>query len=488
MTKPKRKRAPAGTPRAPQRFSIEIPQLAVAAVLAFVSYLLVCAIPVPGAGAVRALACGLVAGFAGKRAADWWLSALVGAAGALVGLMAVAVLVPPEQVGATMSESVLAALLLAPAVAAGLCYLASILPDPRIAEVAALAIVIGLFLFGTGVLPGPAQAKSAELHQQFSMEPQPEQYGFDGVIFLRTNWLMQQGMPYYQAFIKAWNEDSRLGGDPRGLFNIRQPWIYYLWLGLPGPPGVKVLDWFVAFACVTMTVAYVAARRFVAPVAALLAPIALTAYFAMPALTLWFPLSEYWAGMAAVAFLCALVYERWNLAGVLVMAAFAFRELMLFLVPIYLIAWFVGGRKRSAIPGLVAAVVGPFALLGIHAYLSPVHGQTAGVAFWLQGGVKPLVDSLRFSGDLSAGSQWTYLAIPVVALAGAAQARPTWNRWWLDAAVIVPVVSLIVFSNGQWGYYWGAIAQPLMMTMIPLAALFAWPSSRSLLPESWTST
>ena len=457
---------------------LAIPQLAVAALLALTAYVLVCANAVSGEGVVRAVACGTVAGFAGRRSGDWWLAALIGLIGALGGFMAIAAMVPSEQIAAAVNESLLAAFLVAPPIAAGVCYLSGLLPGRRMVEVGALVIVIGLYLYGVGVLPGPARAGSRQLRQLIASQPEPDTWAVDAGIYLQTYWKMRQGVPFYRAQVEAFDEDKRFRGSPTGLLGMRQPWIYYLWRALPGPPAVNILDWFIAFVCATMAVSYLAARRFVAPVAALLAPIALSGYFALPSLSVWFTLSEYWAGMVAVGFVCALAYERWNLAAGLVVVGFAFRELMLFLAPIYVIAWVLGGRRRSLVPALIAATVGPFVLFGVHAYLSPVRGQTAGVSAWLNGGIKPLVEALRFSGAVSVASRWTYLAVPVAAFAGATQVRPGRVRWWLCAAVAIPVVSLAVFSSGQWGVYWGAVAQPMVMTIAPLAAVAMWPAHR----------
>jgi hypothetical protein len=153
-----------------------------------------------------------------------------------------------------------------------------------------------------------------------------------------------------------------------------------------------------------------------------------------------------------------------------------------FLVPVYIVWWIVCRRRREGALGLAIVLAGPAALMWLHAFWSPVPGQSAaGLANWLHGGVPRLVAALRFSGDLVPKSRWTYLAAPVLALAGALTTRANWSRALLAAAVAVPVVALTLFSAGIWHYYWGAIAMPAILVLTPLAAGLWLPSASSLL-------
>ncbi|HEY5506419.1 MAG TPA: hypothetical protein VIK83_02915, partial [Coriobacteriia bacterium] len=274
----------------------------------------------------------------------------------------------------------------------------------------------------------------------------------------------------------------RLDGTPPGLFNIRQPWLFWLWRYLPGPAGSKLIGWFVAWALGTSACAYLLARRFLEPGIALLAPIAVSGYLMWPALSIWLTLSEFWAGCVAVWFLTAMVYRRWTLGAGLAALAFAFRELMLFLVPIYVVWWLVAGRPKKGLPGLGVILLGPVVLLGLHASWAPVHGQAGqGISYWLSGGLDKLVAALRFSGDLVPLSAYLYLLAPALALGGALMTPSRGSRALLGAAVLVPVVSLAVFSNGEWGYYWGAIAMPSILALVPFSAVRVMPAQDPLI-------
>jgi len=456
-------------------------RLGVAAAAGLLGFLWAGVLPLAGAWELRAVVCGLIVGLVARGAREIVPAAALAVAAALVGVVVACVHAGgPVLVAPSVAESALIA-----AVAAGVAAATGWACSRGRRSAAALIAVVFvamLFLYQAGVLPGEPRSKTADFRASLAVEPPAEQYAFDGYIYLRINHLMQAGMPYYDAFLQAFDQDSRLSGSPPGLLNIRQPWIFELWKVLPGQPGAKVWYWFIALVVGTMLAGYGLARRFVEPAAALLAPVALGGYFLMPALTPWFPLSEFWAGCLAVWFLYALVTERWTAGAVLAVAAFSFRELMLILVPVYVIWWVFSRRRREGMAGLVLVIAGPVVLMALHAAWAPVSGQSAsGAAHWLQGGFSRLVDALRFSGDLAPQSRWTYLAAPVLAFAGALVARPTWTKALLCAAVAVPVVALTVFSGGLWNNYWGAIAMPAILALTPLAARLWLPSAASLL-------
>lgn len=432
--------------------------------------------PIVGGTVVRALVAGLVAGLCVRTWND--LLPTVVASGLGVAMASTGLGTFYAANGATPAASdLIAAPLVVVLVAAGFGAIA-LLAKRAWFEWVALALVAVAFGLSIGVLPGQVSDATAGVRSEFATEPQAEQYNFDGALFLRTEYLMEHGTPYYDAYIQAFDGDSRLQGTPPGLFNIRQPWLFWMWRYLPGTAGVKIRGWFAFWALVTAGCGYLLARRFVEPGIALLAPIALCGYLSWPMFSTWLTLSEFWAGCVAVWFLTAMVYRRWLLGALLMVVAFALRELLLFLVPVYLVWWFAAGRPKKAITGVAIAVLGPFTLLGLHAMWSPVHAQSGGgLAFWLQGGLPRLIDALRFSGGLVPLSAVLYLLAPVAALAGALLAKPRWAMALLGAAVLVPVIALAIFSNGQWGYYWGAIAMPSILALVPLAATRLMPAA-----------
>jgi hypothetical protein len=435
-------------------------------------------LPLTGAWELRAVACALIVGLAVRGAREIAPAAGLAAAAALVGVLVAGA--PAGGAGAPLPAPAAAEFALIAVLAAAVAAAAAWACARGLRSAAALVAVVfvaALFLYSVGMLPGEPRSQTAGLRAALAVEPAAEQYAFDGYIYLRINHLMQAGTPYYDAFLQAFDQDARLSGPPTQLFNIRQPWIFELWKVLPGAPGVKVWYWFIALVVATMLAAYGLARRFVEPAVALVAPVALGSYFLMPALTPWFPLSEFWTGCLAVWFLYAMVTERWTAGAILAVVAFSFRELMLILVPVYIIWWVFSRRRREGVAGLIVVLAGPVALMALHAAWAPVSGQSAsGAAQWIQGGVSRLVEALRFSGDVAPQSRWTYLAAPVLAIAGALFTRATWTKALLCAAVVVPVAALTVFSGGLWNNYWGAIAMPAILALTPLVAVPWLPS------------
>ena len=438
-------------------------------------------LPLTGAWEFRAVVCGLILGLVVRGAREIVPAAVLAVAVSLAGVLIASASVERTIPSAPAAAELALIAALAAAVAAATGWACS-RGRRSAAALVAVILVAMLFLYQAGVLPGEPRSKTAAFRRSLAVAPQPEKYAFDGYIYLRINHLMEAGTPYYDAFVRAYEGDARLSGAPTQLFNIRQPWVFELWRVLPGPPGSKVLSWFVALVVATMLAAYGLARRFVEPAAALVAPVALGGYFLLPALSPWFPFSEFWAGCLAVWFLYAMVTERWTAGAVLAVVAFSFRELMLVLVPVYVVWWIVSRRRREGLAGLVLVIAGPVVLMALHASWAPVSGQSAsGAAHWLQGGVSRLVDALRFSGDFAPQSRWTYLVAPILAFAGALLTRATWSKALLCAAVAVPVAVLAVFSGGLWNNYWGAIAMPAILVLTPLAAGRWLPSALSLL-------
>jgi hypothetical protein len=456
-------------------------RLLAGAALGALALLLAGALPLPEAWSLRGLACGLVLGLSVRSARE--ILPAVGLS-TVAGLIAMGLfsLSPSARNLTAVQPSDVFALVAACAAGAAMIGWVCSLGRIRAATLAALAILVGLQLYQMGVLPGVPREATASIRARVTSEPVAEAYQFDGDLFIRIDHLMAKGVPYYAAFLQAYDEDSRLQGPPPGLFGVRQRWVFELWNVLPGPPGIRVLWWFDALVVGTMLAGYGVARRFVEPAAALVAPVAIGGYLLMPALTLWFPLSEYWGGMVAVLFLYAMVTERWTWGAILVVVAVSLRELMLFLVPVYVVWWLLSSRRREAVAGLILSVLGPVTLFALHASWSPVVGQSAaGAARWFQGGVQRLVDALQFSGGYVGFSDRAYLVIPLLALVGAVATRAAWIRVLLGAAVIVPIVALTLFSGGEWNYYWGAIAMPMLLALTPLAAGWLVPSEMACL-------
>lgn len=455
-------------------------RLAVVAVAGLLGFLLAGIPQIHGAWLFRGVIAGLIVGLSarGLREMPWCL-------GIAASIPLLSGVIASSKVGGPPLSLDTLSILMAIAASVSVCFFLAwmrLVGSGVAASSIAVVIVVGIFLYCVGFFPGEVQTSTAGLRRSLAIEPVAEHYDYDGWIFLRTEFLMEKGVPYYPAYIKAWSEDKRLSGTPPVLFNIRQRWLFELWKALPGAPGIKVWQWFLVMTLATMLAGYGLARRFVEPFAALLAPILIAGYFTMPAVTERFPLTEFWAGCVGVWFLYEMVHERWTAAAFVLAFAFALRELMLFLVPVYVAWWLFSGRKREGLPGLVIVIAGPTLLFWMHSLWSPVGtGGSSGLDSWLQGSPARLKEVITFSAQHAIKGSLLYLVVPMLALVAALATRAAWTRVLLGSAAIVPLLSLSIFSNGEFGVYWGAIMMPLLMAISPIAAGLVAPRSLAVL-------
>jgi hypothetical protein len=335
-----------------------------------------------------------------------------------------------------------------------------------------LLIVLLVSLWYAGIAPGPLRADSIDTRvAELSVHPQPEQYQFDGWLYVRTYDLMNEGRGYYDAFGTSVIEDSRLDETAlSSVFNYREPFLFELWKALPGDDAASLWMWFIGASVLTLAAAYVLASCLVAPGAALIAPISLIPfYYYFWWTNTWFTMSEVWGGMFGLFAVTALI-RGWRVTSlVFLVIAVATREFLVLLIPAWVVAWWFWGERRRTWWFLTLVVVLPVTVLGAHVVsVPPLSGSTPfDFSSWLNGGVGRLVDALRFG--------WAYVAIPdvtpvllaVAALVAALSAKSAWRRWSLTAVVVLPALFLLIVSRGEWSYYWGAFFTPLAVALAP---------------------
>ena len=421
---------------------------------------------------MRAVIAGAAVGLMGSNRLGVVLASLTGFAAAALGLLVFIA------VGAPVSALVVGlALVLAPLVSAGMLYLTAVRRG-RIAVALAFGLVVALLLMTTGVVPGPNREALASTVTKLSQVPQAEQYGSDEELYLRIPFLMKGGESYYRAFSQAYVEDIRLDSPPAGRLNYREPLLFWVWAELPvsSPEGIRL--WFIGFAVGVMAAGYWLARRFVDAAAAMLAPILLCTYFSMAATATWFGLVEFWAGGLAVVAIAAVLRRRWLLGALLIVAAVATRELMVYLVPAFVVAWVAYSDRRDEIASLLVVVLGSVAVLGLHLLNAPTSAPGAGVDFstWTHGqSWLRFVWTLSFADEASPFSSITALITPVAALIGAVLAPRMWRKALLLIAIGGALVALYLFGATQ-SNYWGAILGPLTLAVAPIALVYLMPS------------
>ena len=423
---------------------------------------------VRGSIVARGVMAGCVAGLVCAAVRPRWVGAAVAAAGTAIGVLLVGLADRAYFDAAGLALGVVCAA----AVALGLGALSSV-KWRLAAEVAALGAVLLVALWFAGVLPGaladgPRQARSADV----ATVPQPEQYGFDGLDYLRTYHLMKQGMGFYDAFKQGQIEDAR--HDATFLtspFNYREPFLFEVWRLLPGSNGGDLLDWFIVWSLVALVVTYLLASSLTEPGPALLASVCLIPFlFYLWWTSTWFLSAEIWAAPLGVAAVACLL-RRWRIAGlVLLIAAVATRELMVLLVPAWLVGWGIAdrGRLRSTWWVPAVAVLGPAVVLGAHVLaVPPLATGGSGIAGWLHGGPSHLLAALRFGWQVVPHGAWVPLTAAAAAIVAAVIALPRWRMAALLAATLLPPLFLLVAGSGPWDYYWGAVYTPLAVAVAP---------------------
>lgn len=415
---------------------------------------------------MRCLVAGCVAGLIVVRPNPVWAAAVCSAAGSIVGAVVVLMLVPQ---GISAGGTALG-LLAGSALAATVALLASWV-SPVAAEFVAMGMLIAMLLLNAGVLPGAVYREAVDERRTAIAAPHlPEQYNFDGSIFLRTYELMRDGSGYYSAFAQAVAGDKRHGvNDLQTPYNYREPFVFLLWRFLPGKNGADVLTWFIVFAAAQMVFAYLIASTLVQRGVALIAPVALLSPFYLYSwISSWFAITEIWSAGFGLGAVACLLRRRPVLSLVFLTAAVAAREFMILLVPAWILVWWFTGRSKGKVWFPVLAVAGPAVVLGAHLLAVPrtVAGVNA-VSSWLHGGLPRLVSALQFGSSAMPGGPWMSLAIAVAAIVGAALVRTRWRMAAALAVTVLPTLFLWAISAGPNHLYWGAFYTPLAASIAP---------------------
>jgi len=152
---------------------------------------------------------------------------------------------------------------------------------------------------------------------------------------------------------------------------------------------------------------------------------------------------------------------------------------MIYLIPVMAIGWLLYPQRRKVWLPMAAAVVLPALVLGYHFAGAPGAwglGAGGGASAWLKGGLKALVAAMRFSDKYIVLGKLMMPALPILALVGAVQASGWWRKALLVSAVVIPTIALAMLGNGVYGYYWGAIVQPIELSMVPLLFIVLLPA------------
>ncbi|MBI4099487.1 hypothetical protein HY440_00615 [Candidatus Microgenomates bacterium] len=160
-------------------------------------------------------------------------------------------------------------------------------------------------------------------------------YTTDMRAFLKTYQLMKQGENFYPAFATG------MAGLSNGVFHPdingwRQPLIFYLWKILPGN-GTSIYFLWEGMIILSLTAAFLVAKKFLPTRLAILSPLILWPYFHFSLVDLTLLQPEWWATSFFLFGLTAYLYQKFILAGILFATTLATRELFIFPIILLLI-------------------------------------------------------------------------------------------------------------------------------------------------------
>lgn len=433
----------------------------------------------------------LIGGIAALASRADWKHA---AGGSVVGLGAGMLLARPWFGGAEagIAESLIYSLM--GALAAGVtAFLLNMATNRNKAEwraaIGAVAIILALMWATTAASNrGDFVPDEPTVNQWLSAKPALGATPGDRDYFLRVFYDMQDGTPYYEAYIKVYRADP-LGEFrlPNGVPGYRLPTLFYLWLLLPAD-GAAIPWLFLVFATLAVGSAFAIGAQLGPPRLAVLGALMVATAYLSIATSSFVVFVDGWAMAITLAGLALFIASVRSVSAKLLWAAMlvmllaaVFREIMIY--PMLLAAASVlllprGQRLKQLWPWLLGLCIFG-AIYAAHALAIDGRVDRAGtVGFWLHGGFDHLVATLRFFEQLFAGAPWFVPLLVAAGLTGAAVMVPSQRRLglFLVAVIAVPLLAFLFFGGtgrdlitGSVAGYWGMLVVPIALALAPVA-------------------
>lgn len=295
---------------------------------------------------------------------------------------------------------------------------------------------------------------------------------------------MKSGTPYYKAYPQVMS--SYTGVRPGELWNVRQPWLYWLWAILPGPGdgliwALLVLSSF-AVVATGVFVAQWLKPPFAIPAAALVAVPLLHSLVSRNAV-----MAESWA--VCLVLLCLACYalalnsprwRAWTVAAVaFAVLAALIRELAVLPLIVGLVAALLYRRRKFDIVAWSAGLLMYVAFYAVHAaiaipMLSHAPNRIGAGGFW------NLLEGIRFGNMLIGGQLWFPFAAVALGLVGAAMIPDKGLRLMVAVHVLVLMTTWLFLSNNPPASalpgevvvnYWGKLVTPVLFMVSPAVLL-----------------
>ncbi|MBI4744692.1 MAG: hypothetical protein HY776_07750 [Actinobacteria bacterium] len=304
-----------------------------------------------------------------------------------------------------------------------------------------------------------------------SVEPSAEQYAFDGLIFLKTFYLMKNGSDYYNSFSLASLLDSRNDRAPWRIQFFRMPTIFLFWRYFLPAGGENIIYNFVLFSLFCLISSFLLIRKFSDNRTAILAPFILAPYLVYGATSQWFMAIEYWGLFFAIIAVVFYVYDRLILAIIFSLIAVSVRELYLFLP---LTGFIVGVYKKNFKEAMfwIFSIAGFILIYIIHyiaasSFLDSSLTDASSWGAWFNGGLAFLVRTMSFGLYYFKGMEFFRLA-SFLALIGLFFLNENYKKLFLAGIIFIPLISFLFIGTGYWGDYWGIIYIPFALMLSPL--------------------
>ncbi len=303
-------------------------------------------------------------------------------------------------------------------------------------------------------------------------EPADYSYNFDGIRYLKSYYLMKDGRDWYRACVESTRVDARAPFDvPRVIMNYRLPTLYVLFSFLPRGDWIQML--FIIFSCFGMVCAFDFVRILLenngvefetAARCALAAPVVLSPYLFLAAITWFYTFHEYWAWFVSIGAVWLLARRQILVAIILAVLAACIREHFILVTVVVSILGWISGRHKERL-----AILGSWVLLflvyAVHVYRAlPYTGQGVeeGASIWLH---SPSILSVLYTTFFgTALYPMPKLTIPVLfafALYGLWKNRNQLLPFGVSSMILIPLLGyLFVGPQIPSGGYWGVLYMP----------------------------
>lgn len=305
--------------------------------------------------------------------------------------------------------------------------------------------------------------------------PAPNTYSFDALVYLKTFYLMKDGHSFYTAFPAALTR--RTGGFTiTSFFNVRPPFIFYLWKIAPAN-GIFIMRLFAAFSILLFFFSYFTTENMLKqPLISLLTPVLLSYLFIYGLYANWFPFHEYWAWFFLGMGLWARGKEfKW--AWVICLSLCLMTRELFFVV--WGIIFIASAQKKDkeemkllGISFIVSAIYYAFHYTMVSRYILPpstAPGAGFSLRTWLQGGLIPAQNAFGFAGIMIYNSSLFGIFMLAYYIISSMKIFMYRLKFYYPLAAL-PLIGLSFLVFGlPYTNYWGLIYLPAFAYLVPLA-------------------